>query len=186
MIKHMGTSTELLASDSKVRLTRFKTQASMCGICFAPIELQGKLDTCSHEFCLDCIKKWSQRENSCPLCKRRFKSISKNWRRVRYTEKVPRKKKKLNDEEGDTILVESKSQIHCIHENGISFINLRFDYQTNQEEDRNREEDGARIAFGLSDPNTGAQQEIRIPLTPRAPRHIIQEETDGIPSLPTE
>lgn len=30
---------------------------------------------CSHHFCFGCIQKWSETENSCPLCKLRFVSI---------------------------------------------------------------------------------------------------------------
>jgi hypothetical protein len=33
------------------------------------------LDCCSHQFHENCIKKWSEMTNLCPLCKRRFNSI---------------------------------------------------------------------------------------------------------------
>lgn len=49
-----------------------------CGICLEEsIKLQGLLSCCKHTFCFDCIDKWSQTSNTCPLCKKRFKQISK-------------------------------------------------------------------------------------------------------------
>jgi hypothetical protein len=36
---------------------------------------QGELDCCAHMFCFSCAKRWSESENTCPLCKQRFKSI---------------------------------------------------------------------------------------------------------------
>ena len=39
--------------------TRFKEGAERCGICLEDIEFQGKINCCSHLFCLNCIKKWS-------------------------------------------------------------------------------------------------------------------------------
>lgn len=62
-------------------VTRFKKRAQTCNICYNPIEFQGKLDTCHHTYCYDCILRWSeviitQIENSCPVCKTRFSFIS--------------------------------------------------------------------------------------------------------------
>jgi hypothetical protein len=37
--------------------------------------LQGELDCCAHMLCFACAKRWSESENTCPLCKQRFKSI---------------------------------------------------------------------------------------------------------------
>ena len=38
---------------------------------------QSKIDGCAHQFCFDCIKQWSDRENTCPLCKTRFSNIER-------------------------------------------------------------------------------------------------------------
>jgi Ring finger domain len=35
-----------------------------------------KIDGCSHFFCTDCITEWSDQENSCPNCKKRFTTIT--------------------------------------------------------------------------------------------------------------
>lgn len=45
---------------------------------------------CSHTFCFHCIEKWSDRENTCPLCKARFTKIDR-------VNKPPPKKRKKGD-----------------------------------------------------------------------------------------
>jgi len=47
-----------------------------CSICFDRPSIKGVIP-CDHIFCFPCIMKWSQTENSCPLCKKRFHYISK-------------------------------------------------------------------------------------------------------------
>ncbi|KAM3132997.1 hypothetical protein pb186bvf_014853 [Paramecium bursaria] len=90
--------------------TRSQTKSESCGICFNPVELQvlnyvkifkGQLDCCSHIYCHDCIEKWSQIENTCPLCKQKFSSIQQKWKRVTYIRKKIKKQK---------IIIEDKSQ----------------------------------------------------------------------------
>jgi len=66
------------------RMTRFKSNAKTCSICLSSIEKQGLLDCCQHEFCFTCIEKWSQTENTCPMCKQRFAKIKKIWNRIFY------------------------------------------------------------------------------------------------------
>jgi hypothetical protein len=39
-----------------------------------PAEL-ASIDGCTHVFCTDCITEWSDQENSCPNCKKRFTTI---------------------------------------------------------------------------------------------------------------
>ena len=46
-----------------------------CNICTEILtEAKAVLD-CDHFFCLACIKKWAEIENTCPLCKKRFSCI---------------------------------------------------------------------------------------------------------------
>lgn len=47
-----------------------------CCICLCAASDPAVLDGCTHHFCEECIRAWSARENRCPLCKRRFTSIS--------------------------------------------------------------------------------------------------------------
>jgi hypothetical protein len=47
-----------------------------CSICMDAISIKGTL-SCDHIFCYSCIFDWSKQENSCPLCKKKFKEIKK-------------------------------------------------------------------------------------------------------------
>lgn len=52
-----------------------------CGICLSEeqkMSMQGVLNCCSHYFCFACIIEWSRVESRCPLCKRRFTTITKS------------------------------------------------------------------------------------------------------------
>ena len=50
-----------------------------CCICMSVPERQdlAGINGCDHNFCFDCIAKWGERENTCPLCKCRFTKISR-------------------------------------------------------------------------------------------------------------
>lgn len=53
----------------------------VCGICLSEEKksvIQGLLNCCSHYFCFACIMEWSRVESRCPLCKRRFETITKS------------------------------------------------------------------------------------------------------------
>lgn len=54
-----------------------------CAICMEPIGVQGELNSCEHGFCFTCISLWAEKANVCPLCKRRFTSITKKHVRER-------------------------------------------------------------------------------------------------------
>lgn len=45
------------------------SETQECGVCFDVVKLQGKLDSCDHMFCFQCIEAWSKIENTCPHCK---------------------------------------------------------------------------------------------------------------------
>ncbi|XP_058076186.1 uncharacterized protein LOC131224802 [Magnolia sinica] len=52
----------------------------VCGICLSEERegiVRGTLNSCFHYFCFTCIMEWSKVESRCPVCKRRFKTISK-------------------------------------------------------------------------------------------------------------
>ena len=61
--------------------TRFMQRAQDCGICKGLIAVQGVLNSCTHAFCLECVLKWAEIENSCPICKRRFRTVTTRWAR---------------------------------------------------------------------------------------------------------
>ncbi|KAG2273016.1 hypothetical protein Bca52824_067571 [Brassica carinata] len=63
-------------SEKKVEIV----MKNVCGICLSEEDmrrLKGALDCCSHYFCFTCIMEWSKVESRCPLCKQRFRTISK-------------------------------------------------------------------------------------------------------------
>lgn len=52
----------------------------VCGICLSEEDkrrVRGVLNCCTHFFCFACIMEWAKVESRCPLCKQRFKTISK-------------------------------------------------------------------------------------------------------------
>lgn len=66
-----------------------------------------KINGCDHQFCFECIEKWSERENTCPLCKERFTEIDRVNERKRQRaddsdeEKKSSKKVKNRDQRAD-------------------------------------------------------------------------------------
>jgi len=66
------------------------TQQEQCCICLTtpcPCD-KASVNGCDHVFCFECIEKWSERENTCPLCKQRFTKI----------DRVNKKKRRTKDE----------------------------------------------------------------------------------------
>lgn len=61
-------------------------QGATCSICLTGIrDIQqfGRLPKCQHVFCVECITKWAEINNRCPLCKSRFNIIEKaKWSRT--------------------------------------------------------------------------------------------------------
>ena len=58
-----------------------------CCICLtvpAPGDV-ASINACEHVFCFDCIEKWAERENTCPLCKVRFTKIDRVHKKPRRT-----------------------------------------------------------------------------------------------------
>eukprot|EP01012_Entosiphon_sulcatum_P051682 TRINITY_DN70991_c0_g1_i1.p1 TRINITY_DN70991_c0_g1~~TRINITY_DN70991_c0_g1_i1.p1 ORF type:complete len:329 (+),score=49.27 TRINITY_DN70991_c0_g1_i1:664-1650(+) len=56
----------------------FQFSGMDCRICLEDIVgLLGRLSSCDHPYCYDCIQRWAKDCNRCPTCKRRFKYIEK-------------------------------------------------------------------------------------------------------------
>jgi hypothetical protein len=73
-----------------------------CCICMDDVEPNdlAKLNSCDHRFCFGCIEKWSERENTCPLCKTRFNKIDRvNKKRKKGMKNT--KKVKQRDQRSD-------------------------------------------------------------------------------------
>jgi hypothetical protein len=54
-------------------------ELASCAICMCEPDREdvSNIDGCAHLFCFSCIGKWSDTENSCPLCKTRFSRIAR-------------------------------------------------------------------------------------------------------------
>jgi hypothetical protein len=73
-----------------------------CCICMTEPEPQelATINGCEHFFCFECIEKWADRENTCPLCKKRFSTINRVQKPKRQKGKTPK----------STVKVKTKSQ----------------------------------------------------------------------------
>jgi len=72
------TATKKTRKTKKIKKKEKKSAIDECVIClekFNNDKVKGRLK-CKHIFCFGCIREWSKTENSCPLCKVRFKSIA--------------------------------------------------------------------------------------------------------------
>ena len=49
-----------------------------CAICLTTITEPALTDSCSHEFCFDCISQWSANHNRCPICRQTYSNIKYN------------------------------------------------------------------------------------------------------------
>jgi len=59
-------------------------------------ENEARVDNCEHIFCFTCIEKWSERENTCPLCKSRFGRIERVHKQVKKRKKGESKQRVKN------------------------------------------------------------------------------------------
>jgi hypothetical protein len=51
--------------------------ADVCCVCLSIPNERGRVESCSHVFCFECILAWSKVETRCPLCKSRFRWIER-------------------------------------------------------------------------------------------------------------
>ena len=79
-----------------------------CAICLGTVEKAGKIDSCIHEFCFECILKWSKVTNKCPICTKKFKSIKEVL--AEATQQAPITGKKRKKPAGRTVKVANKEQ----------------------------------------------------------------------------
>jgi len=84
--------------------TRFMARSVKCGVCYGAVSFQGKLDCCLHVFCFDCITKWANKENTCPLCKKRFYCVKRVPHRVEYAATTKQRQLTVSDRNQDNPL----------------------------------------------------------------------------------
>lgn len=75
--KIVNNSKQANASSSSSQMEDDKDEEDICCICLDSIKVRGKLDSCDHRYCFDCIKRWSKETNQCPQCKKRFHQLEK-------------------------------------------------------------------------------------------------------------
>jgi hypothetical protein len=51
-----------------------------CSVCLEDIQNKCVINSCRHEFCFKCLKKWSKEKNYCPLCRAVYSQIIHNIR----------------------------------------------------------------------------------------------------------
>ncbi len=49
-----------------------------CSVCLEDIQNRCVTNSCRHEFCFKCLKKWSKEKNYCPLCRAVYSQIIHN------------------------------------------------------------------------------------------------------------
>ncbi|XP_057295077.1 uncharacterized protein LOC130623590 [Hydractinia symbiolongicarpus] len=59
------------------RLRHEDTTPQTCSICLDLVSIRGVLSLCDHWYCFACIYEWSKNTNTCPLCKAKFRCITK-------------------------------------------------------------------------------------------------------------
>lgn len=79
-----------------------------CCICMCEPEKEevSSINGCEHLFCFECIGKWSDRENTCPLCKSRFTAIARvhKIKKRKGGKQIPNSKRvKQRDQRADVI-----------------------------------------------------------------------------------
>jgi E3 ubiquitin-protein ligase Topors len=75
----------------EARLTQLKQGKGICVICYSSIK-EGKRcfpDSCLHIFHFDCLQRWSEQKNQCPLCKKVFDQIIHNIKSKTEYERYP-------------------------------------------------------------------------------------------------
>lgn len=75
--KNVNNAKQANASSSSSQIEDDKDEEDICCICLDSIKVRGKLDSCDHRYCFDCIKRWSKETNQCPQCKKRFHQLEK-------------------------------------------------------------------------------------------------------------
>ncbi len=54
-----------------------KTLKKQCIICMNDCQIPKGVLPCKHEFCYNCVNKWSTQKKICPICKKQFSNIKK-------------------------------------------------------------------------------------------------------------
>ncbi len=118
-------------------LGRIKTKkcfirATSCSICLDKVHIRSRLNVCKHEFCKDCIFKWSEVSNECPNCKVEFDKIwywpieRKHQRRMKMVKSRKFILPKEDTEQEQDNLIESGAEncLICTRSNDLHLLLL--------------------------------------------------------------
>jgi len=83
-----------------------------CPVCISPITNKAVIDTCLHEFCIDCIEGWCKTKLICPLCKSSFTKLRINYQLV---DNVDVFEVKILEEVNKTV-DESPADLSCLND----------------------------------------------------------------------
>ncbi|KAJ3436458.1 hypothetical protein M0812_18516 [Anaeramoeba flamelloides] len=111
------------------------TTQQNCCICLEKIKVRGRTSCCEHNFCFDCILKWSKIENVCPICRKSFINLYKTKRPFSFNCKIV-----------ETINVSPKKQsVKMTEEENLgSFVTSdpSDDYDSDDDDDDDHDHDG--------------------------------------------
>ena len=93
--KKIAKPVSIIKKKYKVR----KVSHPICGICHDPVKIRGMItkkvrgtkgkgDDCGHFYCFECIGRWADVSNSCPVCRREFNRLFKI--RVKTSKRIGR------------------------------------------------------------------------------------------------
>eukprot|EP00941_MAST-03F_sp_MAST-3F-sp1_P003172 g3172.t1 len=91
---------------------KISSSKASCAICLELVNNRGEIG-CQHEFCFDCILRWSEVTNTCPLCKKSFLSI---------TEIQPSSSLYSFSAKKRVVTVEPKTQVNNSNEDGGEMV----------------------------------------------------------------
>jgi Ring finger domain len=70
-------------NDGTAKKTNNTTNDESCVICLGPIRTPTHGDNCTHQFCFNCILRWMNNNNTCPLCRKVLSETYNPTRRAR-------------------------------------------------------------------------------------------------------
>jgi hypothetical protein len=83
----------------------------ICTICLDEIKHKALIEKCNHEFCYDCLNKWSDKSSSCPLCKKDYDKFA-YWTRTKVYKYI--KSKEFDDYDYDDETWVHNSSDNCM------------------------------------------------------------------------
>lgn len=105
-------SQQLSPFKSRIANSEDKENVPSCSICFtSPAVKPSHPDCCNHTFCCDCLLKWSDMLNTCPLCKRKFHFICDLYQTGKKTKILDKKQPKYLED--DSYFNQMEEAIYC-------------------------------------------------------------------------